>query len=69
MLTGEEGEFRKYNAGAVIGLGLRCQLTDKVLVEAGPQATLQFENLYERRTPANRYLYTLGLNLRAAYGF
>jgi hypothetical protein len=69
VLVEEGGEFRKYNAGAVIGLGLRRQFTDKVSVEAGPQATLQFENLYQRRTPANRYLYTLGLNLRTAYGF
>ena len=67
MLMGEEGEFRKYNVGAVFGLGLRRQLTDKILVEAGPQATLQFDNLYDGRTPGRRYMYTVGLNLRAAY--
>jgi hypothetical protein len=64
---GEGEKYRQYNAGAVVGLGLRHQLTDKVLVEAGPQATMQFENLFVGRTPARRYLYTVGLNFRAAY--
>lgn len=61
--------FRKYNAGVMIGFGLRRQLTDKLSVEVGPQATLQLQNLFEGDTPARRYLYTIGLNLRAAYGF
>ena len=53
----------------MIGLGLRRQFTDKVSVEAGPQATLQLQNVFEGDTPVKRYLYTIGLNLRAAYGF
>jgi hypothetical protein len=66
----EEGaEFRKYNAGAMIGFGLRRQFTNKLSVEAGPQATLQLQNLFEGDTPTRRYLYTISLNLRAAYGF
>jgi hypothetical protein len=67
--TDEDAEFRKYNAGAIIGFGLRRQFTDKVLVEAGPQATLQLQDIFGGDTLTRRYLYTIGLNLRAAYGF
>ncbi|MBD0258601.1 MAG: PorT family protein [Cytophagales bacterium] len=64
---GPREAFRPYNAGAMIGFGLRRQLSEKVSVEAGPLASLQLQNAYKGDTPARRYLYTLGLNLRAAY--
>lgn len=61
--------LRRYNFGVITGFGMRFELSDKVSFEAGPQATLQLQHLFEGDTFVKRYLYAAGLNFRAAYDF
>lgn len=57
----------RYTPGVLLGLGMRRAVSDKFSVEAGPQATLQLENLFGDNYPVKRFLYTAGLNFRVAY--
>ncbi len=60
--------LQRYLPGALLGLGIRRAVSDKLSVEAGPQATVQFENVFDGNLPLKRFLYTAGLNFRVAYG-
>ncbi len=59
--------YRPYIPGAMIGLGIRRAVGEKLSVEAGPQATLQLQHPLEGEPILKRFLYAAGLNCRVAY--
>lgn len=59
--------LRRYLPGAMMGLGMRRSINDKLLIEVGPQATLQLDNVFDGNLPLKRFLYTAGLTFRVAY--
>jgi|GEM_PF-2942262 len=59
--------LRRYLSGVTIGLGMRRVVSEHLLVEAGPQTTLQLASVFDGSFPLKRFLYTSGVNFRAAY--